>query len=264
VILNVDLRASPTERRKIASIGKNRLDVGIGARIRTCNYQEELSIASTIVPSTEPRNVFGTKEYWDEMYQGRGDFSSTEYSWYYGWDTIKGYVAPWVKKEDRLLIPGIGNDRLVLDLVHAKYRHITAQDYSVHAIERQQDILSYHCDYDPSSSSIITSSGGATRVILATSDVRSLPSQWTGTFDAIIEKGLLDAVYLSGDGNVERAVSSLSRVLRPGGILVSISGVLPEGLRKDIFEGFVWLRDGSNDLRAGCFVFRKGSARIDV
>jgi SAM-dependent methyltransferase len=199
------------------------------------------------------------KEYWDEMYQGRGDFSSTEYCWYYGWETIKGYIAPWVKEEDRLLIPGIGNDPLILDLVRARYRCITAQDYSVHAIERQQDMLSYYCDYDPSSSSIMTSNGGATRVMLTAGDVRSLPPQWDGTFDAIIEKGLLDAVYLSGDGNVEQAVSSLSRVLRPGGILVSVSGVLPAGLREDLFGEFLWLRDGCEDLRAGCFIFRKRS-----
>jgi SAM-dependent methyltransferase len=193
------------------------------------------------------------------MYQGRGDFSAEEHSWYYGWDAFKGHVSPWVKKDDRLLIPGIGNDTLLLDLVKAKYRHITAQDYSVHAIERQEDLLSHYCDFgrSKSSSSIMTSNDGATHVTLSAGDVRSLPSRWAGEFDAIIEKGLLDAVYLSGDGNAEKAVSSLSRVLRPGGIFVSVSGVLPEGLRNNLFREFRWLRDGGDDLKAGCFIFRK-------
>jgi hypothetical protein len=28
------------------------------------------------------KSLFGTKEYWDELYQGRGDFPSDEYQWY--------------------------------------------------------------------------------------------------------------------------------------------------------------------------------------
>ena len=109
----------------------------------------------------------------------------------------------------------------------------------------------------------------------------------------ILEKGLLDAVYLAGDGHVEQAVAQLQRVLKPGGIFVSCSGVVPAPLRQAMFsvsgnanknnystsknvnnEGnakqagkngnstscsgkWAWLRDGSADLKAGCFVFRK-------
>ena len=47
------------------------------------------------------------------------------------------------------------------------------------------------------------------------------------------------------------------RVVRPGGICISCSGVVPEELRRKMFREWVWLRDGSEDLRAGCFVFRK-------
>ena len=91
-------------------------------------------------------------------------------------------------------------------------------------------------------------------------DARKLPDpEWNDRFDAIVEKGTLDAIYLSGDGNVELAVASLYRVLKPGGIMLSVSGVVPEKLRNELLgkDQWEWLRDGSDELQAGCFVLRK-------
>ena len=199
---------------------------------------------------SEARSAFGTKAYWDDVYAGRGDFPADEYSWYYGYEILAKHMKEHVKRRDHLLVPGIGNDPILLDLLKAGYKMITAQDYSEHAIERQNDLLEYCHGYD------------ASRVALHQSDVRQLPASWENRFDAILEKGLLDAVYLSGDGNVERAVDSLSRTLKPGGIFVSVSGVVPDELRSRLFSddcgNWTWLRDGSADLQAGCFIFRKG------
>ena len=89
----------------------------------------------------------------------------------------------------------------------------------------------------------------------------SLPATWTESFDIVLEKGLLDAVYLSGqEGNLFAAVESLSSTIRQGGIFVSVSGVVPDDLRRRVFredDQWEWLRDGSQDLKAGCFIFRK-------
>ena len=221
----------------------------IGVTSSTATAPESSSVQSHQPPRA--RSVFGTKEYWDEMYQGRGDFPSDEYSWYYGWDAIKRHAAPHLhNKDDRLLLPGIGNDPMLLDLVQSNYRNITAQDYSIHALQRQKDSLEHYLSDDEVASVVTMVSG----------DVRHLPAEWDGKYDAVIEKGLLDAVYLSGDGNVELAVDSLFRALRPGGIFVSVSGVLPDDLRRVLFRDATWLRDGSRDLRAGCFVFQKPAA----
>lgn len=38
------------------------------------------------------RSAFGTKDYWDDVYAGRGDFPADEYSWYYGWETVGSFV----------------------------------------------------------------------------------------------------------------------------------------------------------------------------
>jgi SAM-dependent methyltransferase len=204
------------------------------------------------------RSQFGTRQYWDDTYLGRGDFPAEEYSWYFGWEILREYVQEYIlppsnihnNKDDvgRILCPGIGNDPLLVDLYRAKCHQLTAFDYSQHAIARQQDLLAY----DLPATAMET-------IELHTLDARKLPDpDWNEHFSAIIEKGTLDAIYLSGDdGNVERAVENLYRVLKPGGVCISVSGVVPETLRRTIFQEWEWIRDGSEELKAGCFVFRK-------
>ena len=96
-------------------------------------------------------------------------------------------------------------------------------------------------------------------VELLVRDARELDDEWTEIFDIIFEKGALDAVFLSGKGNVEKAVAELKRVIKKGGCFMSISGVIPEELRREMFlvEDWEWIRDGSNDLKAGCFVWKR-------
>lgn len=202
------------------------------------------------------RSPFGTKSYWDDLYGGGGDFPADEYSWYYGWETLGKHVRQHLPlmsptgELSKILIPGIGNDPILIDLLKAGYRRLTAQDYSVAAIERQNDLLWYE-------SKSLTQD-----IDLLVGNVKSLPMEWTHMFDGVIEKGLLDAVYLSGDGQVEIAAEELQKVIKPGGILVSVSGVLPHDLRMRMFskDRWIWLRDGSEDLKAGCFILQK----IDV
>ena len=69
-----------------------------------------------------------------------------------------------------------------------------------------------------------------------------------------LEKGALDAIYLIGDGHLESTVREFERIRTPGGILISVSGVVPEDLRRHVFQNWKWLQDGSDDLKAGCFV----------
>ena len=200
------------------------------------------------------RSAFGTKSYWDDVYHGRGDFPADEYSWYYGWESLANHVQTHIPRRNdaSILIPGIGNDPILLDFLSAGYANLTACDYSAAAVERQEDLLlHWQTQYNH----------GASAVHLQQADVRRLPDTWTGQFQAIVEKGLLDAVYLSSsseeDGVVECAVAELHRVLRPGGILLHVSGVVPHQQQVFGTDKWVWLRDGSDDLRAGCFVLQK-------
>jgi len=235
------------------------------------------------------QSVFGTKQYWDDLYKGFGDFNADQYSWYFGWETIRPFWHTATRlllheKDDkitscsdttfgstqtksykrstqtqtRVLLPGIGNDS---DLVYKLYTssdriiNITAIDYSSYAIERQIDILSYLL---PSCYQNIN---------FFHMDARYLNPTWTRSFDIILEKGTLDAIYLSSSSaedhvNLKLAISELYRVLRPGGVLLSISGVVPDHVRRELFSTdtdseWEWIRDGGTDLQAGCFILRK-------
>jgi SAM-dependent methyltransferase len=221
---------------------------------------------------------FGRKQYWDDVYNGVGDFPAEQYSWYYGYDQISRHIQQWFPPNhnnnnqnnqmstDRLLLPGIGNDNLLVDLLKAGYRDITAQDYSRGALERQLDLLTTSggswCGPAPPAlgSSTATTTSLAPRIVLSHSDVKNLPFA-DGAFDGIIEKGLLDAVYLSDQtsDNLRLAVQSLTRCLKPGGIWLSVSGVIPPAVRASVFgtDDYEWQRDGTNDLQAGCFIVQK-------
>ena len=193
------------------------------------------------------RSAFGTKEYWDEVYLGRGDFPAEEYSWYFGFDTYQRIVQEYVKdKTVPILIPGIGNDPLLLSLLQKGYTNLTATDYSEFALERQRELL-------------LGSEGYPDNVVveLQCRDARRrMEDEWTNRFHVILEKGALDAIYLSGDGHLESTVREFERILIPGGILISVSGVVPEDLRRRVFQNWKWLQDGSDDLKAGCFVLQ--------
>jgi hypothetical protein len=234
---------------------------------------------------SQARSQFGTKDYWDELYQGRGDFPADEYQWYYGWDEISSIVRQYVAAGGGgsagtganaagvdVLVLGIGNDPILLDLLQAGYTKLTATDYSEHALERQQDLLDFggygDCvvidDDDDDSGGNGDSRGdesenghSITSVNLRQMDARRMDPTWSDRFDLVLEKGCLDAVYLSGDGNIERVERELLRTLKPqSGVLVSVSGVVPDDVRRAVFriERWTWLRDGTDDLKAGCFV----------
>lgn len=189
------------------------------------------------------RSLFGTREYWDDLYQGRGDFPADEYQWYFGWENYGKHFRQYVPNKDSvIMIPGIGNDPVILDLLQSRYSKLVATDYSEHAIERQHDLLSYEGQLS------------LENVELLQMDARKMPLDWENKFDAILEKGALDAIYLSGDGNLELTVKEFERTLKPGGILVSVSGVVPADLRREFFKDWEWFRDGSDDMQAGCFI----------
>jgi len=144
----------------------------------------------------EAKSQFGTKEYWDELYQGRGDFPMDEYQWYFGFEKYGKFVQSFAPlKDEEVLLPGIGNDPILLDLLQKGYTKLTATDYSEFAIERQRDLLIGEFDENYVEQR---------PTMLLQMDARKMPTRWTHKFDAIVEKGALDAIYLSGGGNVSR------------------------------------------------------------
>eukprot|EP00535_Pseudo-nitzschia_heimii_P000341 CAMPEP_0197187430 /NCGR_PEP_ID=MMETSP1423-20130617/15825_1 /TAXON_ID=476441 /ORGANISM="Pseudo-nitzschia heimii, Strain UNC1101" /LENGTH=250 /DNA_ID=CAMNT_0042638995 /DNA_START=132 /DNA_END=881 /DNA_ORIENTATION=+ len=210
----------------------------------------------------DAKSQFGTKEYWDDQYQGRGDFPMDEYQWYYGFERYGKFLQTHIpSKNEEILIPGIGNDPILLYLLQKGYGKLTATDYSEHAIERQKDLLSHQrypfsTEISAESDRTLTDSLDSAcdddvenklqrPTTLVQMDAREMPVQWAEKFDAIVEKGTLDAIFLSGDGNADRAAKEFRRTLKPGGILITMSCVVPVDVRKEIFRNWTWIRDGS-------------------
>ena len=56
----------------------------------------------------DAKSQFGTKEYWDNQYQGRGDFPMDEYQWYFGFERYEKLIESYApKKDENILIPGV-------------------------------------------------------------------------------------------------------------------------------------------------------------
>mmetsp|Transcript_47991 Transcript_47991/g.96791 ORF Transcript_47991/g.96791 Transcript_47991/m.96791 type:complete len:140 (+) Transcript_47991:185-604(+) len=70
-------------------------------------------------------------------------------------------------------------------------------------------------------------------------DARALPFG-DGTFDAVAEKGLLDALLLSSLSDATQAAAEMHRVLRPGGSLVSLTAYAGPGEEGPVLGSVPW------------------------
>ena len=209
---------------------------------------------------------FGRKKYWNEFYE-----NEKEFSWYSPWRDIAPFfqeLVPAVKsiKDDvegnfpRILLPGIGNDSSMVEMYDDGYTHLTAFDYAQAGMDNAHQFFGKE--------RLLEDGGGRKNRIdntqsheihehgvdLLVADARELPFQ-SNTFDAVLEKGTLDAIYLSGGKDKElaskyldMAVGELSRVVCSGGIVFSITAACTDAVeaafqsRNNEFET---LRDGS-------------------
>lgn len=159
---------------------------------------------------------FGRKEYWQEFYQN----SSEDFSWYAEWKDLEPFIREWVDVQDRILLPGVGTDALMMNLYDENYRNLWAYDYASESIHYWESRLD-----------------ASVKIDLQVADARDLPYS-DEQFDVILDKGTFDAVYLAGHSSQERvaileqALVELDRVLRPGGTFWSLSAICTDALQK--------------------------------
>jgi SAM-dependent methyltransferase len=175
---------------------------------------------------------YGRLEHWEASYNAESSFS-----WYADWDVLEPFWSELVpRRNERILIPGIGNDEAMVGMYDSGWRDLCAFDYSRRGVDRARTLF------------------GAERPIdLREADARNLPYN-ASTFGAALDKGTLDAIYLSGgrkpDSRMEqlrRAVDELHRVMRPGGVVLSVCAEAAEHLPDAFSDRGQWLplRDGS-------------------
>mmetsp|Transcript_14429 Transcript_14429/g.18849 ORF Transcript_14429/g.18849 Transcript_14429/m.18849 type:complete len:336 (+) Transcript_14429:223-1230(+) len=194
---------------------------------------------------------FGKKEYWETWYQNRST-QEGDFSWYSAWEDIEPFVHEFgIQQTDSIMLPGIGMDAaLLLDMAAANYTNLSVMDYAPASIEyianrwnqwqqpqqqQQQQLEKY------------PNINNAIHVDLKVADIRDLPYQ-SNSFDFVLDKGTLDSVFLCGATHAERidnlhlGVRELQRVVKPGGIIWSLSGICVEAVRN-----ITWWSDRMKD-----------------
>lgn len=200
------------------------------------------------------------------MYNGTGDRPSEAYSWYCGYEELKPFwnmlasrpLLGHNKASTRVLVAGIGNDVTPVDMYDDGWTNMIAFDYSKSAVQRATDLF------------------GNTRqnVTLLTADARYLPLP-SNHCNAILDKGTLDAIYITGIEVFRDAVEELTRVTADGGVFVCVSTVIPSdqlmaafasGLWENLLNGelaFASEGEATIDLGAELYCWRKVSARMN-
>ncbi|KAL7543434.1 hypothetical protein ACHAXR_012710 [Thalassiosira sp. AJA248-18] len=193
----------------------------------------------------EPDNQFGRMTYWDESYrkslvenehagddENNTDNDTTEtFAWYCSWENeLEPFFAELVPLSNNpsVLIPGIGNDSCIRDMFDSGYHRLTAFDYAPEGVECARRM------FGPERLDLMDD--------LRVADARSLPYD-DSSFDAVLEKGTLDSIYLSGgsDKTLSRkhlgmAVYEMARVVKEGGFVMSVTAACADAVQRSFDE----------------------------
>lgn len=205
------------------------------------------ALAATGIIDEEGKCVFGKKSYWDTMYandDGIDGRPSEQYSWYCTYEEFSPFWKMLVPDQtERIMIAGIGNDPSPVAMYDDGYEDMLAFDYSEEGVERARRLFGTD----------------RKKARLITADARDLPLP-EASIDATLDKGTLDAIYITGEDVFADSVKEITRVTAPDGIIMCISSViLPDDLMT-AFDDKYW-----KNIHDGNLAFAPdGEATIDL
>ncbi|KAA6358486.1 MAG: putative protein kinase domain protein [Streblomastix strix] len=147
---------------------------------------------------------YGKADYWNERYTR----DQQPFEWFQRYSALKPFIDAVINKNGNILQVGVGTSRLQEDMYDDGYRNITSIDISPVAI----DLVKKRAE-------------DRRELRFEVGDVLELGRQGEGIYDAVIDKGTMDSI-LCGDGsyaNVQKMLSGISKVLRPGGVFFAVS-----------------------------------------
>lgn len=158
----------------------------------------------SLLPRTHTQ--FQLKSYWDQFFSKR----STPFEWYGEYMDLCHVIHKYVKAGNRALVVGCGNSKLSEDMYDAGITGITNIDISevviktmgARNIEKRPQMVFTQMDM----------------LVMSFSD---------GSFDCVLDKGTLDAIYSNTDDvtitKVNRMWSEVARVLKVSGRYMCIT-----------------------------------------
>lgn len=184
--------------------------------IRSALFNDDGSSAYSKGSNKESR--FSHEDYWDERYAKM----NKAYDWYGTWHTesagpltIKPHVKPWLPaKIDTVLNLGCGNSRIAEELYNDGFKDVMNIDISQTAIDKMSAKFA-----------------GISALKFTKMDMLQM-SFADASFDFVLDKGTLDALYTGASDSVPTVVAQIFRVLKPGGLLVSMTFGTPKTRRE--------------------------------
>ncbi|PRP80588.1 hypothetical protein PROFUN_12350 [Planoprotostelium fungivorum] len=175
---------------------------------------------------------YGRPEYWEERYSK----DLEPFDWYQRFAGLKQIITKHTKTNNKIVYLGCGTSRLPEEMVAYGYKDVLSIDWSLTLISHLQE---KHKSLAPLTYLRMNALG------LELSD---------NHYDCVIDKGTLDSILVSqnivsfstnqcGEEstiNINRVLSEVYRILKPGGVFVCVSHANPEHriplFEKSIFE----------------------------
>ncbi|CAE7035928.1 EEF1AKNMT [Symbiodinium natans] len=198
--------------------------------------------------------TFGTQQYWEEFYSSDAA-DAEEFEWFCGYEDLRPFFRHFADslisrtQQTRLLVAGCGNSRLTFDV----YDDVVADE------GLPVDI--WNVDYAEAALDRLRGIADGRAMNWAVADLTNLSEQDfpTASFDIVLDKGTMDALFCAGSDAVAAATREMHRILRPGGRMIMVSGVPPA---KDVLSAFA---DGWDVLADGSpFIMDDGEATINL
>lgn len=167
----------------------------------------ELAVAGGGAKTERPS--FADLKYWDARYTAT---AFEPFDWYLGWEQLKDVLSPLLGPESRILVLGCGTSTLSEELYAEGFTHITNIDQCETLIDT---MAQKHVDKTDMEYEVV--------------DGHDFPPEFTGKFDVVIDKAMLDCVACASDKwqAVSAVLRQASGALSAAGVYVSVSHAAP-------------------------------------